>query len=485
MRRIHPSRLRCPLLRGATVLSTVALAVSLASPVGAEGPEAGSVTPLPLADVPLQAPVLTTTTTGQVDPGFLLITPDGGTGARGAAIYDNGGELVWWKEGGYQNLSQVTYRGEPALSVFLNNASGNECLLLDSSYTEIASFSVGSTATDGHECQYSPDGSRVLLLGWREVSQDLSAYGGPADALVVDAVIQERDLATGEITFEWSALDHIPVDETQMSLTDERVDYLHANSLEYDGDGTLLMSARNTSTVYKIDIDTGEILWRFGGRASDFSFADPADAPSFQHDARRLTDGRLSVFDNGNRRQPLHSRGAAYELDERVMTADLVEDLQPAEQIFAYSAGANRELANGNQLVDFGITGEIVEFGGPSGTEVVFTASLPDTPSTHSYRADRTTDWVGSPAVPPTADWSAPDADGVREVTMSWNGATEVDRWRVAAGASVDSLDVLGTVSSAGFATAAEVVVPEGAAVSRVSALDVEGNVLGSRTGTL
>jgi hypothetical protein len=467
------------------VLSTVALVVPLASAAGVEGAEAGSVTPLPAADPPREAPVLTTTTTGQEDPGLLLITPDGGTGARGAALYDNSGELVWWRAGGYQNLSQVTYRGEPALSVFLNNGTGNACLLLDSSYTEIASFSVAGTHTDGHECQYSPDGSRVLLLGWREVGRDLSAYGGPADAVVVDAVIQERDVASGEITFEWSALDHIPLEETRQALTDQRVDYVHANSLEYDSEGTLLMSARNTSTVYKIDTGTGDILWRFGGEASDFVFADPADAPSFQHDARRLADGRLSLFDNGNRREPLQSRGAVYELDERAMTAELVEDLRPAESIFAWSAGSSREQANGNHLVDFGNTGEIVEFGGPSGAEPVFTASLPDEPTTHSYRADRTTDWVGTPAVPPTVDWGAPDADGGRTLTASWNGATEVAGWRVAVGASVDSLHVLGTVPSTGFATSAEVVTPPDTEVYRVSALDAAGTVLASRTGTL
>ncbi|MEO3755453.1 arylsulfotransferase family protein [Streptomyces sp. B6B3] len=472
--------------RGAVVLGTVALAVPLAVPAGAAGQPAAerSVVPLPAADVPIEAPVLTTTPTGQEDSDLLLTSPQVGS-MRGMAVYENSGELVYWQEGPYQNLSQVTYQGEPALSVYRFTESGGECLLLDSSYTEIASFSVAGTPTDGHDCQYSPDGSRVLLIGFRQHTYDLSEYGGLPDATLIEPVVQERDLDTGEITFEWSGLDHVPVDETQRPLTDEVVDYMHVNSLAYDTDGNLLVSARTTSTVYKIDIDTGEVLWRFGGKASDFAFADPADAPSHQHDARRLPDGRLTVFDNGNHREPLVSRGAAYELDEQAMTAELVEDLRPSEGAFVPFAGSNREVADGNQLVSFGDTGEIIEFGGPSGTEPVFTATFPEDPVTLSYRAERATDWEGTPAEPPTTDWSAPDADGGRELTMSWNGATEVDRWLVEAGSSAHCLDVLGSVSRSGYATAAEVRVPEDAGFFRVSALDARGRVLGSSTGSL
>jgi hypothetical protein len=68
---------------------------------------------------------------------------------------------------------------------------------------------------------------------------------------------------------------------------------------------------------------------------------------------------------------------------------------------------------------------------------------------------------------------------------MSWNGATEVDRWLVEAGSSAHCLDVLGSVPRSGYATAAEVHVPEDADFFRVSALDARGRVLGSSTGSL
>jgi hypothetical protein len=461
--------------RGAALAGAMLLAVPLgaASTGTAVGQQTAS-----SPHIPLQAPALTTTTTGQEDPGLLLTTPGTGADGSGAAIYDNNGDLVWWREGRYTNLSQITYQGEPALSVFLNSDVGGEFLLLDSSYTEIASLTLdGGYLTDVHDFQVSPDGSRVLLMGYDYVPYDLSEYGGPANGQVVDAVIQEQDIATGEVTFEWRALDHIPLEETQEPLTADSVDYVHMNSLDYDADGNLLLSARHTSTVYKVDIDTGEIAWRFGGESSDFAFPAAADMPSYQHDARRLSDGRLSVFDNGNRHSPPYSRGAVYEIDEQAMTARLVEDLQPGEQVYGSFVGSNREVANGDQLVSYGNTGLMVEF---SGTEPVFTASFPQ--GTFTYRAERATDWEATPAAPPDVAVGGPDEDGSREVAMSWNGATEVDSWRIEAGSSAGDLDVVETVDRTGFETRAEVDVPDGDGVYRVSALDADGRVLDSRT---
>jgi hypothetical protein len=299
---------------------------------------------------------------------------------------------------------------------------------------------------------------------------------------VVDVVVQEQNIETGEVTFEWSALDHVPIDETQVSLGNGPVDYVHINSLDYDDDGNLLLSARHTSTVYKVDAASGDIMWRFGGENSDFTFADAADMPSYQHDARRLPDGRLSVFDNGNTRSPQFSRGAVYEIDEQAMTASLAQDLQPETRTFATFTGSTRQAANGNQLVAYGDTGRLVEF---SGTEPVFTATFTD--AVFTYRAERATDWVGTPATAPDVAWSEQAGDGSRELHMSWNGATEVDSWRIETGEAPGGesrLTTLATVERTGFETDAEVTAPDGSEAYRVSALDADGDVLGARTLT-
>ncbi|WP_344293539.1 arylsulfotransferase family protein, partial [Streptomyces synnematoformans] len=438
-----------------------------AAPDGAV-PPLGGASARPDAAAP---PALTTTTTGGEDDGVLLTTPAPiGGDLAGAAIYDNSGDLVWWKEGPYMNLEPVTFRGEPALSVYDNTDIGGEYVLLDSAYREIASYRMNGSFTDSHEFEISPDGSRVLLLGFEFVTRDLTEYGGQPDAQVIDAVIQEQDADTGEVLFEWSALDHIALTETQEPLTEATVDPVHANSLAYDADGDLLMSARHTSTVYKIDRETGAVRWRLGGEASDFAFADPAQRPSYQHDARRLPDGRLMLFDNGNKRTPQHSRGAVYELDEQAMTATLAEDVQPPEPVFTLFAGSARQTDNGNVLLGYGSAGRMVEF---AGGEPVFTGTFPQ--GTYSYRAIRT-DWTGTPATKPKVEWRDPGT-----LAMSWNGATEVDAWRIETGAP-GRTRAADTVDRRGFVTTAEVVVPDGAEVVRVSAVDEDGKVLATRT---
>ncbi|MGP3967115.1 arylsulfotransferase family protein [Streptomyces sp. 6N223] len=461
------------------------MALVVSGAPGAQAAAAGEVAPYQ-AEILRQAPTLTTTTTGQEDPGYLLTTPGVGMGSNGgAAIYDNSGELVWFSEGNYSNLKEITFQGEPALAML---RGGGQAVVLDSSYTEVASFGMDGYDADFHALAFNEDGSRALLAAYNPVSYDLSPWGGPADAQVVDAVVQEVDTQTGEVTFEWHGLDHIPVDETNQPLTEEGVDYLHANSLAYDSDGNILMSARHTSAVYKIDIATGDIIWRFGGENSDFTFADPAAMPSYQHDATRLPDGRLAVFDNGVGRSPQASRGAVWEIDEQAMTADLVLDLQPQEPVFAEVTGSSQPTTNGNQLVNFGNTGRLVEF---SGSEPVFTATFA---STSTYKAERSTDWVGTPATAPDVAWTEAAGDGSRDLYMSWNGATEVDAWRIEArdadadadadAAGGGSFETVATVDRTGFETGAEVAVPQDADILRVSALDDAGHVLSARTLT-
>ncbi len=439
-----------------------------------------------------QAPALTTTRTGREGGGLLLTTPFEGiviqptaaggyriledeVGFRGAAIYDNDGELVWRAEGDYMALAPLTFRGRPALSVY----SSGRFVVLDSSYTQIASFTMDGHLTDMHDFVMSPDGSRVLLLAYAEQSVDLSGQGGPAEAMVTGALLQEQDVATGRVTFEWNSFDHIPLSESEVDLDGQFADYLHVNSLAYDADGTLLMSGRHTCTVYKIDRSSGEIVWRFGGRRSDFAFADAADMPSFQHDARRLSDGRLSLFDNGNSRDPQYSRGAVYTLDERRMTARLDEDLQPAEPLFGEAMGSNQETPDGSRLVSYGTSSAMVEF---RDDEPVFTASFEE--GTITYRTIRA-DWKGMPATPPDVAWTEPDAAGRRTFHLSWNGATEVRHWRIEARVPRRGFVPLETVRRAGFETTATVRAPRDAAAFRIRALDRRGHVLATREVTV
>ncbi|MEO3750364.1 arylsulfotransferase family protein [Streptomyces sp. B6B3] len=501
MRQLTQSALlrRCAPLLAAVSLSvplTVSTAAADEAPRGALWlPTTASPTGEYVTRPDIEAQGMTTTSTGEETPGLLFTTPnpDDNQAISKGAIYDQEGELVWWsspaEERAHFDMEPITWQGEPALMMWDGRFGGPSdnpprYVILDDSYQEVASFAMTDQyRTDGHDAELSEDGSHILLMTYVAVPYDLSEWGGPADARVVDTVVQERDTETGEVTFEWSALDHVPVDETLDPITPEQppggvFDLFHFNSLDYDSDGNMLFSARSTSTVYKVDHDNGEILWRLGGENNDFDFADPADMPSAQHDARRLPDGRISVFDNGNYREPPFSRASYYELDEENMTGELVEAILPAEQIFAGFAGSVRELGNDRQLVTFGATGTIKEF---DDGEEVFTAELEDRYLT--YRAELA-DWHATPTTEPDVALGVPSEEGTQTMYMSWNGATDVAGWLIEAGPSEDELYTVGYADRAGFETGAEFTPSSYDKVYQITALGRFGQPLSSTTLT-
>jgi hypothetical protein len=170
------------------------------------------------------------------------------------------------------------------------------------------------------------------------------------------------------------------------------------------------------------------------------------------------------------------SRGANYTLDETSMTATLTSGLRADPPTFSPYIGNNRRVSNGNHLVSYGATGRMVEF---NGTQPVFTGTFDEGRS--SYRTERA-DWSATPATPPDVVVDALTDHGTRTVHVSWNGATEVDSWRIEAGPGEDELTALGVTPKTGFDTAAEVVAPGDADIFRVAALDGSGEALDTRT---
>ena len=426
-----------------------------------------------------QAPQLTTEVGAGVDPNYLLATPApgfGGGAGGGAVIYENSGQPVWMQPGNFLNFEQILYQGQPALVTF-NSLRGTH-VIYDQSYREVGTISMGNgLPTDGHDISFTEDGSRALLQGTPTGQANLSQFGGAANATVLDAVLQEIDVATGEVLWQWSALENISPGETTEPLVG-LADPYHINAVTYDSDGNVLMSLRNTSTVYKIDRQTGEIIWRLGGENSDFTYpGGDATRQRYQHDAARLPDGTLSVFDNGNTRQPQQSRGLIYQLDETAMTATIVQELHATPELFTPFIGNNRRVPNGNQLVNFGITGWIVEY---ADGEPVFGGNFAQGITT--YRVDRTNNWTGTPAAPPAVVVGAAAGDGSRTLNVSWNGATEVEAWKILAGPSEDQLTEVGTTPRTGFETAVKITAPSEADVFRVVAVDDGGSELVSHT---
>ena len=109
-------------------------------------------------------------------------------------------------------------------------------------------------------------------------------------------------------------------------------------------------------------------MWRLGGKKSDFEMGEGARF-AFQHDARRLPDGNISIFDNGTTvfengvpEAVEESRGIALELDEQKMIAALVDEYTHPDKQYADAAGNMQVLPNSNVFVGWGRALAISEF---------------------------------------------------------------------------------------------------------------------------
>jgi len=405
-------------------------------------------------------------------PGLILLAPYNapGNAQAGAVIAENDGSLVWEQPLAHRetmNFRVQTYRREPALTwwqgyITLGHGVGHY-VIADGSYRTLATPNAGNGLQgDLHAFQLTERGT-ALLTSYLVTQADLRSVGGARDGSIQDAIFQEIDLATGRVLLEWHSLDHIPLTESYWPLTADW-DYVHLNSIAVDLDDNLLVSSRNTHTIYKLDRGSGQILWRLGGKHSDFA-VDREGAFAWQHDAQRQPDGTLTVFDNGN----VVSRALVLEIDEPGRRVTLKRAYTHPAKLFADSQGSVQLLPNGNVFVGWGAQPYVSEF--TPGGELIFDARLGS--GYISYRAYRMP-WTGAaPGLPCVVANSA--KNGV-DVYVSWNGDTRVTNWSVLAGSSPADLRPIGSAVRTGFETGMRL--PRGLTHLRVQATDAAGRVL-------
>ncbi len=416
----------------------------------------------------------------RVAPGYVFVAVKKGEGQDGPMIMDNLGRLVWFSKDRYATDFKVqSYRGEPVLTwwqggIVAGHGEG-EYVIFDSSYREVRRVNAGNGYPgDLHEFSITPQDT-ALLTAYTETRADLSPIGGPRDAPVWDGLAQEIDLETGEVLFEWRSLDHVGVDESYRPPPEdpeEPLDYFHINSIEVEPDGNFLIDAKGTYAVYKVDRASGAILWRLGGKRSDFEMGEGTRTVS-QHDARRQEDGTITIFDNGAPPE-LHdqSRGIVVELDEENMRATLLREYTHPEKPLATSQGNMQVLSNGNVFIGWGTEPYSSEYG----RDGELLCDLQFSGETQSYRAFRQV-WSGRPAEDPAV--AAEKGEGGKvNVYASWNGSTETATWRVLAGPKPDDLKPVGSVPWEDFETAMAIRTDEPHVA--VQAEDDSGRVLGT-----
>jgi hypothetical protein len=433
----------------------------------------------------LRPPVVTVVSRrGETGDGHLFLAPSSGPGQRGALIVDDTGEPVYFHPTAPKTVMDFRpglLRGAPVLTWWEGRhirgvGKVGEYVVLDASYRQIARFSSAhGRRPDFHEVLLTEDGT-LLVTAYETAPADLRAVGGPGNGLVYGGLVQELAVPSGRLIWEWRSLDHVDIAETVSNELGSPFDYFHINGIDVDGDGNLLVSARNTSALYKVHRRSGQVLWRLGGRRSDFSMG-PGTQFGFQHDARLHENGRaISLFDNGPRPDEgkPQSRAIVLSLDPRRRQVTLKHVLRHRPPLFAFATGSNQLLPNGNRLVAWGITGWFTEYG-PEGS-VRLDARLPD--QGQNYRVYRFP-WPGQPSVRPA--FKAFRQGDTAKLYASWNGATALAAWLLETGTRPGALTARATHPKRGFETS--FAIPPRTRYASVAALDANGELLGrSRT---
>jgi hypothetical protein len=419
-------------------------------------------------------------------PGDFFLAPYQGEGSPGPMIVDQSGRLIWFHRlaPGVQatNLGVQRYRGRPALvwwqgRIIEAGFGQGEDVIYDSSYRRLASVRAGNGyAADLHVIRLTPQGT-AWIDAFAPVEQDLTAVGGARRAILTDSVVQEVDIATGLVMWEWHALGHLPLAESQSALATRGYpwDYAHVNSVDPGPDGDVLISARGTWALYDLDIHSGGVRWRLGGKSSSFRLG-PGVAFHWQHDARFQGGGRLSLFDNGSEPpEEKQSRGLVLSLSPKTRSVSLVSQLvNPSRTLLSNSQGSMSELAGGNWLVGYGRLPDFTEFGADG--SVLFDATLGRGVQDFSVSLSR---WEGHPRTKPSLIVRRLGPARV-EAHVSWNGATEVSSWRVLSGRGPRELTSVATVRRSGFETA--IATRASGSYFAVQALERSGEVIGVST---
>jgi hypothetical protein len=430
------------------------------------------------------------TTQGTAPGTFLFLTP-GGIRGTGAGIFRDNGQLVWWHPAGRPkafNLTVVRYRGQPYLALWRGHGvhydtyDRGTVTLYNDHYQKAGVVTAGrpfsASQIDPHEFLITPKGDALIGLD-NPVREKIRG----AWTTVLEYVVQKVALVkgpggihTGRVLFQWKSLPAVPVSQSYFPDPGPGGlwDYFHGNSIAQDTDGNLIISARNTWGIYKVNVRTGRIMWQLGAKG-DRRLPTPW---CYQHDFLPLGHGRYSLFDDGGGYIGCMSGSGGHPARGLILGVHRSDDQVRVSQVKAYThhpaietmcCGNLQPLSGGDALIDWGQTPVISQYGRSGHRQLDLSLSQ------WSYRAFRFP-WVGRPLTRPAV--AAARTSGGTRVWVSWNGATQVAAWQVMAGPNVKHLAAVGPpVREAGFETAISLHAPY--SYVAVKALDLRHRSLG------
>ncbi|MBN2758315.1 MAG: aryl-sulfate sulfotransferase [Bacteroidales bacterium] len=266
---------------------------------------------------------------------------------RFITILDNDGIPDYYRQ---ENNIGLNFTLQP--SGYMSFWNEGNFAIMDSTYTIIKTIGCGNGyIADWHDFIHLPNGHSVLFsYDTQFIDMSVIVEGGYDNALVEGLVIQELDEG-GNVVFQWRSWDYFNIlDAIDVDFTFKFFSCVHGNFIELDSDGNLLLSSRMLHEVTKIDMTTGEIIWRMGGNNNEFDFINDPGMFCRQHDVRRINNGNITLFDNGTCHPP--SSAKEYKLDEINKTAELV--WKYTKNTFSPVMGNAQRLENGNTFINWG-----------------------------------------------------------------------------------------------------------------------------------
>ncbi len=425
-------------------------------------------------------------------PGDLFFGPQNGPYQNGVEITNANGRLVYFKpvpRGDYvTGAAAQTYEGKPALTwwqgTITESGTGSGVDEIENtSYRHIATVRAGNGLNaDLHEFLLGAHDT-AWITAYRPVIWNASKIKhGSSHETVFDCVVQEIDIKTGLVMFQWDSLDHVALGASYSPVARRKGvpwDYFHVNSIQPLADGTVLISSRNTSAVYDVSERTGRIRWILGGKFSTIKLGKGVRF-WYQHDARLQADGELTLFDDaGAPFREAQSRGLSLHLDLAKKTATVAGQLTHSPRLLSPAEGSDERLPDGRTLVGWGQAPDLATEYDSDG-KVVFDARFVG--ANASYRA-LLFPWTGTPSGRPSV--AAHLYDRQVSVSASWNGTSVTHTWRILGGTTARTLKVIADDHFNGFETTMKT--RRRPTYVEVQALDAKGKVLGTsaviRTG--
>jgi len=348
--------------------------------------------------LPADLPPITVLSKYNNAPGYIFISNfkfGPGQNTPYLLVLDNNGNPVL-----YKNTNSVCLDFKVQLNsmfTYFNDRKG-KFYSTTPDFTITDSFYCGNGYnTDAHELLLLPN-YHAYLMSYDSQYVDMSQIvpGGDTNAVVSGLIIQEID-ENKIVIFEWRSWDHFQItDATHENLLAHNIDYVHGNAIDLDYDGNVLISSRHMDEITKINRQTGNIIWRFGGKNNQFTFTNDPIGFSHQHHIRHLPNGNYTLFDNGNFHNPPFSRALEYKLDEVNKTATLVWQYRNTPDYFGFAMGSAQRLTGGNTFIGWGSSNPTFTEVKPDG-EKTLEMTLED--GVFSYRAFKQT-WNGAPEEP-------------------------------------------------------------------------------------